>query len=83
MDQNKLALLTVIGGLLKYAGMCSLTGFSLAAGGLTGWMLYKSLLSWQATRGPDQVTRHADHALEQRIYRKEEDSHEEILEETS
>jgi hypothetical protein len=58
MDQNKLGLLAVIGGLVKYAGICILTGFSLATGGLTGWM-------------------------QQRINRKEEDSHEEILEETS
>ena len=49
MDQNKLGLLTVIGGLVKYAGICSLTGFSLAAGGLTAWMLYKSLQRWRAT----------------------------------
>ncbi len=39
MDQNKLGLLTVIGGLVKYAGICTLTGFSLAASGLTCWML--------------------------------------------
>jgi hypothetical protein len=43
MDQNKLGLLTVIGGLLKHTGVCSLTGFSLAAGGLTCWMLYKTI----------------------------------------
>ena len=83
MDQNKLGLLTVIGGLLKYAGICTLTGFSLAAGGLTGWMLYQSLQRWRAVKGPDQVRRLADQALPQQIYRKEEDSHEEILEETS
>ena len=83
MDQNKLGLLTVIGGLVKYAGMSTLTGFSLAAGGLTGWMLYKSLQSWRETKGSDQVRRSADQALQERISRKEEDSHEEILEETS
>ena len=83
MDQNKLGLLTVIGGLLKYAGMCTLTGFSLAPGGLTCWMLYKTLQSWRATEGSDQVRRFADQTLQQTIYRKEEDSHEEILEETS
>ena len=83
MDQNKLGLLTVIGGLLKYAGICSLTGFSLAAGGLTAWMLYQSLQRWQAAKRSDQVRRPADQALQQQIYRKEEDSHEEILEETS
>jgi hypothetical protein len=83
MDQNKLGLLVVIGGLVKYAGMCTLTGFSLAVGGLTGWMLYKSLQRWQAAKGPDQVRRPTDQALQQQIYRKEEDSHEEILEETS
>ena len=73
MDQNKLGLLTVIGGLFKYAGICS----------LTGWMLYKSLQRWRATKGPDQVRGLADQALQQRIYRKEEDNHEEILEETN
>jgi hypothetical protein len=83
MDQNKLGLLTVIGGLLKHTGVCSLTGFSLAAGGLTCWMLYKSLQRWRATKGSDQVRRPADQTLQQGIYRKEEDSHEEILEETS
>ena len=83
MDQNKLGLLTVIGGLLKYAGMCCLTGFSLVAGGLTAWILYKSLQSWRATSGSDRVRRPADQTLPQRTYRKEEDSHEEILEETS
>ena len=83
MDQNKLGLLTVIGGLLKYAGICSLTGFSLAAGGLTAWMLYQSLQRWRAVKGPDQVRRLADQALQQQIDRKEEDSHEEILEEAS
>ena len=83
MDQNKLGLLTVIGGLVKYAGMCSLTGFSLTVGGLTAWMVYQSLQRWQAVKGPDQVRRLADQALQQQIYRKEEDSHEEILEETS
>jgi len=83
MGQNKLGLLTVIGGLVKHAGICSLTGFSLAAGGLTGWMLYKSLQRWRATKGPDPVRGLADQALQQRIYRKEEDSYEEILEETS
>jgi hypothetical protein len=83
MDQNKLGLLTVIGGLLKYAGICCLTGFSLVAGGLTAWMFDKSLQSWQATTGSDQVRRPAGQALQQQIYRKEEDSHEEILEETS
>jgi hypothetical protein len=82
MDQNKLGLLTVIGGLVKYAGMCTLTGFSLAAGGLTGWMLYKSLQRWRATKGSDQVGRPDDQEMQQKIYRKEEDSHEEILEET-
>ena len=83
MDQNNLGLLTVIGGLVKYAGICRLTGFSLAAGGLTAWMLYKSLQSWRASRESDQVERPADQALQQQICRKEEDSHEEILEETS
>ena len=83
MDQNKLGLLTVIGGLVKYAGICTLTGFSLAIGGLTGWMLYKSLQSWQAAKGSEQVRRPAYQALQQQIYRKEEDSHEEILEEAS
>ena len=83
MDQNKLGLLTVIGGLFKYAGICSLTGFSLAAGGLTGWMLYQSLQRWRATKKSDQVRRSADQALLQRNYRKEEDRHEEILEEAS
>jgi hypothetical protein len=83
MDQNKLGLLTLIGGLLKYAGICSLTGFSLAAGGLTCWMLYKSLQRWRATKGSDQIRRPSDQALQQRTYRKEEDSHEEILEEAS
>ena len=83
MDQNKLGLLTVIGGLVKYVGICSLTGFSLAAGWLTKWMLYKSLQRWLATKGSDQVRRPADQTLKQRIYRKEEDSHEEILEEAS
>ena len=83
MDQNKLGLLTVIGGLLKYAGICSLTGFSLAAGGLTGWMLYKSLQRCRSATGSNQVRRPADQALQQAIYRKEEDSHEEILEEAS
>ena len=83
MDQNKLGLLAVIGGLLKYVSICSLTGFSLAAGGLTGWMLYKSLQRWQAIKGSDQVRKPADEALQQRIYRKEEDSNEEILEKTS
>ena len=66
MDQNKLGLLTVIGGHVKYAGMCSLTGLSLAAGGLTAWMLYKSLQRWQATQGPDQVGRPAGQALVKR-----------------
>ena len=83
MDQNKLGLLTVIGGLVKYAGICSLTGFSLAAGGLSAWILYKSLQMWRRTKGSDQVRRAADQPLQQRIYGKEEDSHEEILEETS
>ena len=83
MDQNKLGLLTVIGGHVKYAGMCSLTGLSLVAGGLTAWMLYKSLQRWKATQGPDQVGRPAGKALQQTNYRKVEDSHEEILEETS
>ena len=83
MDQNKLGLLTVIGGLLKYAGICSLTGFSLAAGGLSAWVLYKSLQRWRATKGSDQVGRPAGQALRQTIFRKEENSHEEILEETS
>jgi hypothetical protein len=83
MDQNKLGLLTVIGGLVKYAGICSLTGLSLAVGGLTGWMVYKSLQSCRATKGSDQVRRPADQALQQRTHRKEEDSHEEILEEAS
>ena len=83
MDQNRLGLLTVIGGLFKYAGMCTLTGFSLAAGGLTAWMLYKSFQKWRVTKGSDQVRRPAAQTLQQRIYRKEEDSHEEILEETS
>ena len=83
MDQNKLGLLTLIGGLVKYASICTLTGFSLAVGGLTGWMLYKSLQRWQAAKGSDQVRRAADQALQQQIYRKEEDSNEEILEETS
>jgi hypothetical protein len=82
MDQNKLGLLTVIGGLLKYADICSLTGFSLAAGGLTAWMLYRSLQRWRATKGSDQVRSPADQTLQQRIYRKEVNSHEEILEET-
>ena len=83
MDQNKLGLLAVIGGLVRHAGICSLTGFSLAAGGLSAWMLYKSLQRRRATKGSDQVRRAADQALQQTIYRKEEDSHEEILEETS
>ena len=83
MDQKKLGLLTVIGGLVKYAGICSLTGFSLAAGWLTGWMLYKSLQRWRATKGSDQVRKPADQRLQQRICRKEEDSHEEILEKAS
>jgi hypothetical protein len=83
MDQNKLGLLTIIGGLVKYAGMCTLTGFSLVAGGLSAWMLYKSLLRWRATKGSDQVRRPTDQLLQQRIYRKEEDSYEEILEEAS
>jgi hypothetical protein len=83
MNQNKLGLLTSIGGLVKYAGICSLTGFSLAAGVLTGWMLYKSLQRWRATERSDQVGRPAGQALQQGIYRKEEDSHEEILEEAS
>jgi hypothetical protein len=83
MDQNKLGLLAVIGGLVKYAGICILTGFSLATGGLTGWILYKSLQRWRATKGSNQVRRPADQSLQQRINRKEEDSHEEILEETS
>ena len=83
MDQNKLGMLTVIGGLVKYAGICSLTGFSLAAGGLTSWVLYKSLQRWLTTKGCDQVRRPVDQALQQRTYRKEEDSHEEILEEAS
>ena len=82
MDQNKLGLLTLIGGLVKYAGICSLTGFSLAAGGLTAWMFYKSLQRWQAAKGSDQVRGPADQTLQQRIYRKVVDSHEEILEET-
>ena len=72
MDQNILGLLTVIGGLVKYAGMCILTGFSLAAGGLTGWMLYKSLLRRRVTKGSDQVSKPADQEMQQRIYRKEE-----------
>ena len=80
MDQNKLGLLAVIGGLVKYAGICSLTGFSLAVGGLTGWMLYQSLQRWRETKVSDQVKRPADQALQERISRKEEDSHEEILE---
>ena len=83
MDQNKLGLLAVIGGLVKYAGICTLTGFSLAAGGLTCWMLFQSLQRWLETKGSDQVRRPTGQALQQRIYRKEEDSHEEILEETS
>jgi hypothetical protein len=83
MDQSKLGLLTVIGGLVKYAGICILTGFSLAAGGLTGWMLYKSLQRWRETKGSDQVRRPADQSLQRRTYRKEEESHEEILEEAS
>ena len=68
---------------MKYAGICTLAGFSLAAGGLTAWMLYKSLQKSRVTKASDQVRRPADQALQQRIYRKEEDSHEEILEETS
>ena len=68
MDQDKLGLLTVIGGLFKYAGMCTLTGFSLAVGGLTGWMLYKSLQRRRATKGSDRVRRPADQELQQRIY---------------
>ena len=83
MEQNKLGLLTVIGGLVKYAGICSLTGFSLAAGGLSAWMLYKSLQRCRTTKGSDQVGRATGQALQQTNYRKEEDSHEEILEETS
>ena len=83
MDQNKLGLLTVIGGLVKYVGICSLTGFSLAIGGLGGWMLYKSLQNYQTTKGSDQLRRPADQVLQQTTYRKEADSHEEILEETS
>ena len=83
MDQNKLGLLTVIGGLVKYAGICTLTGFSLAAGGLTCWLLYKNLQNCRATKGSDQVRRPDDQSLQKQIYRKEEDSHEEILEETS
>ena len=83
MDQNKLGLLTVIGGLVKYAGMCTLTGFSLAAGGLTAWMFYKSLQKSRVTKASDQVRKPAHQALQQTTYRKEEDSHEEILEETS
>ena len=72
MGQNKLGLLTVIGGLVKYVGMCTLTGFSLAVSGLTGWMLYKSLQRWRATRASDQVRRPADQALQQTIFRKED-----------
>ena len=83
MDQNKLGLLAVIGGLLKYVSICSLTGFSLAAGGLTAWMFYKSLQRRRVTKRSDQVSKPADQALQQGIYRKEEDSHEEILEEAS
>jgi hypothetical protein len=83
MDQNRLGLLAVIGGLVKYAGMCTLTGFSLAAGGLTCWLLYKSLQNCRATKGSDQVRRPAGQALQQQIHRKEEDSYEEILEEAS
>jgi hypothetical protein len=60
MDQNKLGLLTVIGGLVKYAGICSLTGFSLAAGGLTAWMFYKSLQRRRVTKRSDQVSKPAD-----------------------
>ena len=83
MDQNKIGLLTVIGGLLKYAGMCTLTGFSLVVGGLTAWMFCKSLQKSRVTKASDQVRKPADQELQQRTYRKEEDSHEEILEETS
>ena len=55
MDQNRLGLLTVIGGLVKYACIWSLTGFRLAAGGLTSWVLYKSLQRYRATKASDQV----------------------------